>query len=523
MIRSKLKKFYYSVPVFRSLRVRIMVFALMIGIISCSVMRILILTNYEDRVAGARMAEVTTQLNALADHLMASDYLENPQSELIENELDQLTSIYDARILIIDSDLEIIRDTYGMSEGKTIVTQDVVNCLRKGSGGSSSAYVPKNRYIEVIVPIMSREEKGSAGSGGSISPGPDTVSTEAAAAGVLMVSCSTDNIFAMLDALGDRAMIVEIILLLLLSVVIILITLLMVRPFDRLTTAIADVQAGYSSKPVPIRDYLETEHILEAFNQVLGRMRNLDMSRQEFVSNVSHELKTPMTSMKILADSLLQQPDAPIEMYQEFMQDIAQEIDRENTIISELLSLVKLDRPQVNMNISAVKIGELLEIILKRVRPIAQKLDVELILIQERDVTAEIDEVKMTMAITNLVENAVKYNREHGHVIVTLDADPKDFMIRVEDNGCGIPEESLAHIYERFYRVDKSRSREIGGTGLGLSITRTTVLLHRGSIDVASVPGEGTTFTVKIPLIYSAPQNKNAVKNQNSIFGKIRK
>ena len=119
-----------------------------------------------------------------------------------------------------------------------------------------------------------------------------------------------------------------------------------------------------------------------------------------------------------------------------------------------------------------------------------------------RPVTAEIDEVKITQVFTNLVENAIKYNKEHGWVKVLLDADHQFFTVEISDSGIGIPEADYDHIFERFYRVDKSHSREIGGTGLGLAITRNAILLHRGSVKVASTEGEGTSFTVKIPLTY---------------------
>ena len=115
---------------------------------------------------------------------------------------------------------------------------------------------------------------------------------------------------------------------------------------------------------------------------------------------------------------------------------------------------------------------------------------------------AEVDEVKMTLVISNLVENAIKYNKEHGSVKITLDADHQVFTLEVKDTGIGIPQDSLDKIYERFYRVDKSHSREIGGTGLGLAITKNAVLMHRGSITVSSLEGEGTTFLVKIPLTH---------------------
>ena len=219
---------------------------------------------------------------------------------------------------------------------------------------------------------------------------------------------------------------------------------------------------------------------------------------------MSHELKTPLAAMKVLADSLLVQPEAPVEMYKEFMGDITAEIDRENQIITDLLALVKMDKKVAALNVSTVNMNELTELVLKRLRPIARKKDVELVFESIRPVTAEVDEVKMTLIITNLVENAVKYNKEHGAVTVVLDADHQMFSLEVSDTGVGIPEDSLEHIYERFYRVDKSHSKEVGGTGLGLAITRSAVLMHRGSITVQSLEGEGSTFIVKIPLSYIA-------------------
>ena len=233
-------------------------------------------------------------------------------------------------------------------------------------------------------------------------------------------------------------------------------------------------------------------------------MKVIDESREEFVSNVSHELKTPLTSMKVLADSLNGQEDVPVELYREFMSDIGNEIDRETKIINDLLSLVKMDRSAADLNISSVNINELMELILKRLRPIANRQHIELVLESFRPVSAEVDEVKLTLAITNLVENAIKYNKPDGWVHVSLNADHQYFYIKVEDSGIGIPEDALEHIFERFYRVDKSHSREIGGTGLGLAIARNSILMHRGAVKVFSTEGEGTIFNVRIPLIYIA-------------------
>jgi signal transduction histidine kinase len=181
---------------------------------------------------------------------------------------------------------------------------------------------------------------------------------------------------------------------------------------------------------------------------------------------------------------------------------LSEEIERENKIINDLLDLVKLDKKGANLNIKSQDVNELVERILKRLQPLAAKSNIELVFESFRPVTAEIDEVKIALVITNLVENAIKYNKENGWVHVSLNADHKYFYLKVADSGIGIPKEDTDHIFERFFRVDKSHSREIGGTGLGLSIARNAVVMHRGAIKVYSEPGEGTTFTVRIPLTY---------------------
>ena len=159
-----------------------------------------------------------------------------------------------------------------------------------------------------------------------------------------------------------------------------------------------------------------------------------------------------------------------------------------------------VDKDASRLNISSVDINALSEIILKRMRPIARKNEIELTLVSLRDVIAEVDEVKISLVLTNLVENAIKYNSPGGTATVTIDADHQFFTIEVADTGEGIPEEELDSIFERFYRVDKSHSSKIGGTGLGLAITRSAVLLHKGTIEVKSTPGQGSTFTVRIPI-----------------------
>ena len=476
----------------RSLKGRIFLILLAVGLIPCFIMRYAILQNYERRAVNVRTSDISTQIRILANHLITYHYLEDPSSEVINAELDQLSNLYDGRVLIINADLRIVKDTYGISQGKTIISEEVIRCL---NGESANKYDRENGYIEMTVPITETvEAELPVGTGEKL----DLVR------GVMLVSASNDSIIATMNSLDRQALVVESIVGVLIFVMTLLVSKFLFAPFKKIIEALDQVQEGYTNDPISVTDCLETEHIGDAFNRVLGRMKMLDDSRQEFVSNVSHELRTPITSMKVLADSLLAQKDVPLEVYQEFMSDIAAEIEREDKIINDLLSLVKMDRTSADLNISEVDINALVELIMRRLRPIAKRRDVQLVYESLRPVTASVDEVKLTLALSNLVENAIKYNKEHGFVKVTLDADHQFFTVQVEDSGVGIPEDALEHIYERFYRVDKSRSREIGGTGLGLAITKSAVLMHRGSIKVASIEGEGTDFMVKIPLKYIA-------------------
>jgi signal transduction histidine kinase len=491
-LRKLIEQVWKKVPL-KSLRLRIFVIMLVTGIVPGIIVGIGIVQNYEDRAVERRISNVQNQLKIVANHLVSNDYMANYRSEdqtyrtsrqVISAELEMLANLYEGRVMIINSNFKVVTDTYGISEGKIIISEEVIKCFQ---GENISHYDPEHGYIEMTTPIM--DTTASSTENGVVK-------------GVMLTSISNSSIVTIKDDLNRCVLLIET----LLAVVVVVLAMVLARaitsPFDKITQAIKDVNAGYSDECISVPDYAETVHIVDAFNQLLGRMRVLDESRQEFVANVSHELKTPMTSMKVLAESLLMEQDAPAQLYREFMEDIVSEIDRENRIITDLLALVKMDKKVQDMSIASLNINDLVELILKRLRPIARKKDVEVVFESMRPVVAEVDEVKMTLIMTNLVENAIKYNKEHGWVKVELDADHQFFTFRVSDSGIGIPEEALTHICERFYRVDKSHSREIGGTGLGLAITKSAVLLHRGTLTVNSVEGEGSSFLVKIPLNY---------------------
>lgn len=475
-------------PFFKSLKFRLILLIIGVALLPAAVLCYGILNTYEARAVSIRESEILSQAKILANQISTTNYVveSDKDTTTIQAQIDLLTTLYDGRVIIVDDTCRISYDTYNMDTHRTIILEEVI---RSFSGETVVGFDDKNHYIEMTIPIINPED------------------TKETVLGVMLVSVSTDNITLNLIYLRQVALVIFLVAVCVVCFSGILIVVQLMKPIRKVTDKIAETQVGLGTlELLEVNDYTETTALCRNINKMLAETKVMDESRQEFVSNVSHELKTPMTSIKVLADSINSMPDAPIEMYQEFMGDITNEIERETKIINDLLSLVKMDKSAADLNITSVNMNDLLEQILKRLQPIADKQQVELVLESFRPITAEIDEVKLTLAITNLVENGIKYNRNDGTgwVHVSINSDYQYFYLKVEDNGIGIPEESLDHIYERFYRVDKSHSREIGGTGLGLAITRNSILMHKGAIKVYSQLGEGTTFDVRIPLNYIA-------------------
>ncbi len=469
----------------KSLKFRLILLVVVISIVPGLVIRLGVLYTYESRAVSLRMSEIQAQVNILSNRIATGNYMNygSLTSSTAQAQIDMLTNIYDGRVILIDQAYRIIYDTYNIDDRKTIIIEEVI---RSFGGESVTNYDSENHYIEMTVPIVDPEDE------------------EGLIQGVMLVSVSTDNIEINRSYLNKFAWILELVTGIVFLFFGILYVCFAMKPFRKLSDEIAKVKDGYGDDSLQVNNYTETKQLCLRIDSMLEEMNKMEASRQEFVSNVSHELKTPMTSMKVLADSLNSMPDAPKELYQDFMQDITNEVERETKIINDLLAMVKMDKSSPDLNIESVNINDLIEQILKRLQPIADLQHVELVLESFRPVVAEVDEVKLSLAITNLVENGIKYNRADGTgwVHVTLNSDHSYFYIKVEDNGIGIPQEDIEHIYERFYRVDKSHSREIGGTGLGLAITRSAISMHKGAIRVHSEVGEGTTFDVRIPLSY---------------------
>ena len=323
--------------ILKSMKLRIFIIIVIVGIIPTIIFRTVLQNPIENEMVASKMDRLLSQCNLLKNHIISENYMEFRESASIDAELSQLSAMYDGRVMLINTDFRIIKDTYIMDENKTSVSKDVI---RGYNGESITRYDSKKKYIEIVLPLATDSKQ---------------------TAGVMFVTFSTKDVSYALENIAEKMVLIQVIL----AFVIILLAVFwsrhLVKPFHKIENSFDKVSYGYFDNKLSLDGYTETDKIAAAYNDMLDKMKQLDESRQEFVSNVSHELKTPITSIKVLADSLMMQEDVPNEIYKEFFSDIVMEIDRENEIITDLLTLVRLDKKNGNLNIASVNINEMVE------------------------------------------------------------------------------------------------------------------------------------------------------------------
>lgn len=288
---------------------------------------------------------------------------------------------------------------------------------------------------------------------------------------------------------------------LLLEIVVILFSIAFANTFsrrlNRIMTSMRIIQNGDYSHKVNMGGNDELTVLGNEFNDLTARLQTSEQKRSRFVSDASHELKTPLASIKLLSDSILQY-DMDIETVREFVGDIGDEAERLNRMTAKLLSLTKAEGIP-NEECEIIMMVPTINRVARMLRPNALKDRIAFHLELEEDSPILILEDDLYQIVFNLIENGIKYNLPNGSLTVHLTREEDNAVLKVTDTGMGIPEEAIGHVFERFYRVDKARSRATGGSGLGLAIVRSIVQRNRGEIHVSSTVGQGTTFTVIFP------------------------
>ncbi|MBT9166792.1 MAG: Alkaline phosphatase synthesis sensor protein PhoR [Syntrophomonadaceae bacterium] len=420
-----------------------------------------------------------------AAHPVASEAVANlreaPNVVTLSNMAEEYGRQYRIRVIITDHRQRVQGDSLrvGGLVGTTLERTEIAAALA-GEQGRSIQYSYQSRQwvMQVAVPIIFDDS----------------------IIGVVFIASSLSDVYAVLDSVRDFLLLATVLSLLFAGLLGVYFAHHITVPIESLTAATEQIARGDLTQRVSVRSKDEIGRLAGQFNHMAGRLQEMTRQLREFVSNASHEMRTPLTSLNILVKSLREYP-LEAEEREEFLADIDQEVERLIHLVESLLDLTRLDRLGTDDTMSMTDIvptvRNTLEILKKRADE--KRIALEYSLPESTEpVFAVLHQVKQV--VFNLVDNAIKYTPEGGHVQVRLFQEAEGLLLSVTDSGIGIPPEHREKIFERFYRVDKARSREQGGTGLGLAIVKEIVTRHGGEILVEdNENGLGTTFIVTWP------------------------
>lgn len=438
----------------------------------------------QERIAADRLAVETETLFAQA------------KMEELHQRLTAAGGELGSRLMVLDESGKVQADTFLQLNGTRLTIPEVVGILATGKTADYGVHMLDEGTSSGIPHFWrpyNEDAQWVSYCTAALSHGGNVI-------GVLVLSSPIQDMMQRLFALQNRMILYFLIAAAAAFLLAMFFSRIITKPIASLTRSIQRMGHGDLSVRVPVKGSGELRKLSETFNTMSEKLEMLDKSRNQFVSNASHELKTPLATMKILLESIIYQPEMEADMRTEFLTDINKEIDRLNLIIGDLLTLVSMDSKTMRLNRSTFSLAQVVTDTAHRLELVAERNNQELKLSLNDRCEMYADNAKLTQVVYNLMENALKYTQEGGIVRVRLVRSGHDAVLTVTDNGPGIPKEDQAHIFERFYRVDKARSRETGGTGLGLSIVHQMVLAHGGSVSVESEEGQGSTFTVELPI-----------------------
>lgn len=419
------------------------------------------------QTALANQAVVITNALTTADQLTPAG---------VEQSLSQVEDLNVQRILITDGAGLVLYDSQenGVA-GKYALTGEVVAALR-GNDAFSSAYQDGLFSSRGAWPVMNRNRVVGA---------------------VCLYETDGDQ-GALLGELQRNLRLISVVVCLAVLALFGAFSTFLSRRVRTLLGGIRTVREGEYTHRISMSGHDELAQLAEEFNQLTGRLQVNEEERRRFVSDASHELKTPLASIRLMTDSILQDASIDRETTREFVADISDAADRLIHISQELLELDRLDQGR-DLDLRAIDLNEQAEQIGRMLAPLAESAQVTMTLTLGEGCLVRCNDKDAGQILKNLIENAIKYNVLHGQVDVTTRRVGDKVTLSVADTGVGIPEADMPRIFERFYRVDKARSRAAGGTGLGLSIVRDAVKRHGGEITVQAGQPAGTIFTVTLP------------------------
>ena len=382
------------------------------------------------------------------------------------------------RVFITDSQTKTYYDSFKEESymGKMLLYESVTEVLVNNKNISTYYKKDGEWFVEAAVPII--KDKKTIGS--------------------VLVTSSGQDIEEIVSHIAWAIWIFGAIILVAVFGLSVLVATLLTKPIVKLTTFIKDMPKEKLQK-CEVTSTDEVGDLVVAFNDLIDRVDELEEKRRAFVSDASHELKTPLSIIKLLSDSLIQTPNPDPKFMREFLGDMGAEVERLTRIVQRLLDLTKMDQTN-QLQIDMVSVCEIVTDVYDKLLPLAENKQITFTLSKpETDVLIPIDRDSITEAIYNIADNSIKYTENDGNVKIEVMRDLGNILIRITDTGIGIPKDEIQKIFDRFYRVDKARARDTGGTGLGLSIAMDAVKLHGGYIEVSSEEEKGSTFTIVLP------------------------
>lgn len=464
-------------PIFRSIQTKYALTYILVVAAIILVMNTYPLLMAQNMVFTSKESALKKQALAIGSAIAVSETL---TEEGVEQAMTMLEGLQVTRVLVTDATARILFDssTLDNRQGDYALMDEVLGALR-GKDEFRSEYRGGAFRSRVAVPMTYHGATLGA---------------------VYLYEYDTEQAGLMLSVQSNLRYI-SIMICLVAIVLVVVLAKALTRNTSLLLGGIRRVREGEYNHRLEPRGQDEMARLASEFNELTDRLRTTEEVRRRFVSDASHELKTPLASIRLLTDSILQNPDVDPETVREFMEDIGEETDRLTRISERLLTLTRLDAAPARERVS-VDVGAVVERVAHMLQPLADAVNVELICDLQPGCLILCTQDDLYQVVFNLVENAIKYNLPHGRVTVTVQSRSDEVILNVSDTGVGIPEEDRPKIFDRFYRVDKARSRAAGGTGLGLAIVSETVKQHGGTIAVSpNENGVGSQFEVRFPAV----------------------
>ncbi len=466
---------------YKSLRLKLFVSFIVISFVPIVFFFNTVLISMENYYKLEKEKTLLSSANIIAGHIAKQNYMFDESLRIpFDSELKERSDKEGYRIIVLDTHGIVVNDSSKTEIGKTYVIPDVTQVLLKRGHKFTLNAEEMTAYTSVSI-----------------------INDNSKHIGVVLLVASVKDIYSPISKVKRTLWVYTGVTIVVLAFLAFFGSKLLIDPMKKVLKVVQKMSEGHLNQRINLKGGDEFSELADSFNIMAQKLEQVENTREEFVSNVSHELKTPLSSIKVLTEAILLQETVPEEMYREFLEDINSEIDRMTNIVTDLLNLVKLDQREKGLNVKPTDLNGMITDISKRLLPLAEQKEIELTFEEIKKVVIDADEMKLSLAISNLIENGVKYTPNGGSVKVVIDGDHQNAFITVSDTGIGIAEDEQKKIFNRFYRVDKTRDRETGGTGLGLSITHQTVLLHNGSIKINSKENEGTSFIVRLPIHFN--------------------